>query len=272
MEAAVTDPEVALARAGLRPRKGLGQNFLRDEGVADAIVEALPAKPRRVVEIGAGTGVMTRRLARSREVAAVEIDPNLARLLQQDFRAEPAVRVVAGDALGIDVGALLKTPYAVFGNIPYYITGALVPRLLQLEPRADWVGLLVQLEVAHRLAAAPGRWSLATLGARAFADAEVVLTVPAHAFVPVPKVDSALVLLRPHSAASFATEGFFDFARLVFQERRKKLSNAVANALEHDVARGRAVVAAAGLDEMRRPQTLDLDEWAGLYAAFMQAR
>lgn len=254
----------------IRAKKSLGQNFLRDSGVIAEMLARLPADPLDVLEIGAGPGTMTVPMAESgRRVTAVEIDADLLPVLARRT-AGMAVSIAPGDALELDLAALVQAPYAVVGNIPYYITGALIPRLLQLEPGAEWIALMVQLEVAERLCADPGGWSLATLAARAYADVEMLMRVPAHAFDPVPGVDSAVVLLRPHDRPVFVGDGFFDFARAVFQERRKKLSNGVANALGHDQARGRQVAAAAGLDEMRRPQTLDLEEWGRLYAAFRE--
>ena len=265
------DPVAELARHGLRARKSLSQNFLVDAVIARAILDALPQAPPRLVEVGAGPGTMTAGLAEGREaVAAIELDPRLATILRQRFAASPGVRVLEADALAVDIGSLLPAPYAVFGNIPYHVTGLLIPHLLAQEPKPEWACVLVQLEVAQRLCADPGDWSLATLAVRAQASAELLLRVPARAFDPVPKVDSALVMLRPGPRAEFADQGFFDFARAVFQERRKTLPNAVANALAHDVARGRAVVARSGLEAMRRPQTLDLPEWDRLYRAFRE--
>jgi len=273
MDATYTDPAALLARAGIKARRSLSQNFLVDSVLAARIVDTLPAEPSQLVEIGAGPGTMTRALAVTRErLVAVELDDRMIPILQRQVAAHPNVRVVHGDALEADINAEVDGAYAVFGNIPYHVTGLLVPRLLALQPRPDWICVLVQLEVAQRLAADPGDWSLATLGVRTSATAELLLRVPAQAFDPVPKVDSALVMLRPTEPAAFADQGFFDFARLVFQERRKKLPNAVANALDHDVAAGRAVVARAGLDGMRRPQTLDLTEWGVLYEAFRGER
>jgi 16S rRNA (adenine1518-N6/adenine1519-N6)-dimethyltransferase len=264
-------PIETLARRGLAAKRSLSQNFLADGVIARSILEALPAAPDSIVEIGAGPGTMTRALGQTRaRVAAVELDPRLLPVLRREVAGASTVTVVEGDALKLPLAELLPVPYAVFGNIPYHVTGMLIPRLLGLDPAPEWVCLLVQLEVAERLCAEPGGWSLATLAVRSVASAELLMTVPRRAFEPEPKVDSALVMLRPHARAAFADDAFFDFARAVFQERRKKLTNAVANAFGHDLARGREVVALSGLDGMRRPQTLDLDEWGELYRAYRE--
>jgi 16S rRNA (adenine1518-N6/adenine1519-N6)-dimethyltransferase len=269
MDELFANPTAVAARHRLRTRKSMGQNFLADGVIARAVLDALPPAPGSVVEVGAGPGTMTRALSQTRQrVAAIELDPALARVLRQEVAG---VEVVEGDALEVDIAHLLPAPYAVFGNIPYHITGLLVPRLLRLDPAPEWVAVMVQLEVAERLCAEPGGWSLATLAVRTAATAELLLRVPARAFEPAPKVESALVLLRPAPRAAFADDDFFAFARAVFQERRKKLPNAVANALGHDVGAGREVVTAAGLDPMRRPQTLDLREWEVLYRAYREA-
>ena len=270
MDATFRDPSATMARNRLSAKKSLGQNFLADGVIARAIIDALPAEPKSIVEIGPGPGTLTRALGQTRErVAAVELDPRLLPVLRKEV-ADLPVTVVEGDAMEVPLAELLPAPYAVFGNIPYHITGLLVPRLLALDPAPQWVCVLVQLEVAERLSAEPGGWSLATLAVRASATAELVLRVPAHAFDPAPKVDSALLMLHPKPRATFADDAFFDFARAVFQERRKKLSNAVANAFSHDLARGREVVSRSGIDSMRRPQTLNLAEWEQLYRAYRE--
>jgi 16S rRNA (adenine1518-N6/adenine1519-N6)-dimethyltransferase len=268
VDATYTDPAQVLARAGVRARRSLSQNFLVDSLIARQIVEALPATPGQLVEVGAGPGTMTRALTEGRDrVVAIELDDRMVPLLERAVRGL-GVEVVHGDALEVDIPAHVEGAYAVFGNIPYHITGLLVPRLLALDPRPQWVCVLVQLEVAQRLSAEPGDWSLATLGVRVSATAELLLRVPARAFDPAPKVDSALVMLRPGPESAFADSAFFDFARAIFQERRKKLPNAVANAMGHDVEGARAVVEKAGLDPMRRPQTLNLADWEALYRAY----
>jgi 16S rRNA (adenine1518-N6/adenine1519-N6)-dimethyltransferase len=264
-------PTETLSRTRLAAKKSLSQNFLADGVIARSILEALPAEPDSIVEIGAGPGTMTRALGQTRRrVAAVELDPRMLPVLRREVAGVGAVSVVEGDALKLPLAELLPSPYAVFGNIPYHVTGMLIPRLLALDPPPMWVCVLVQLEVARRLCAEPGGWSLATLAVRSAASAELLMAVPRTAFDPAPRVDSALVMLRPHARPAFTDSAFFDFARAVFQERRKKLTNAVANAFGHDLPRGRQVVALAGLNEMRRPQTLDLDEWAQLYRAYLE--
>jgi len=272
VDTAFRDPATVMAGRGLRARRSLSQNFLVDSVLAAEIVSGLPPQPRQLVEIGAGPGTMTRALAQERDlVVAIELDDRIIPVLRQQVRGL-RVEVVHGDALKVDITSQVDGPYAVFGNIPYHVTGLLVPRLLALRPRPQWVCVMVQLEVAQRLAAEPGDWSLATLAVRASATAELLLRVPAQAFDPRPRVDSALVMLKPGIEAPFADQGFFDFARAVFQERRKKLPNAVANALGHDVTAAREVVRRSGIDEMRRPQTLDLPEWELLYAAYRHGR
>ncbi len=271
MNPSFRDPAAIVAGSGLSARRGLSQNFLVDGVIARAILDALPEAPAAVIEIGAGPGTMTRALGQTRRaVAAVELDERLLPVLRRETSDLPNVSVVAGDALKLPLGGLLPSPYAVFGNIPYHITGLLIPRLLALQPAPEWVGVLVQREVAERLSAEPGGWSLATLAVRSAATVELLLRVPARAFDPAPKVDSALVLLRPQPRAAFADDAFFDFARAVFQERRKQLANAVANALGHDPERGRDVVARSGIDARRRPQTLDLGEWERLYRCYRE--
>lgn len=272
MEVRFKEPLADIRRRGVAARRSLSQNFLSDAVVAAAVFDALPQSPRNIVEVGAGPGTMTRGLAATRDaVAAVEVDERMVVSLRRQLAGLENVSIVAGDARIVDLAHLVAAPYAVFGNIPYHITGLLVPRLVRLDPAPEWVSVMVQLEVGERICADPGGWSLATLAVRTAANAEILMRVPARAFEPQPKVDSALVMLWPTAPATFADDAFFTFARAVFQERRKKLPNAVANALGHDVARAREVVARSGLDEMRRPQTLDLAEWERLYRAFTGA-
>ena len=254
--------EALFARHRVRPSHRLGQNFLVDPALRDRVAAELAAGPGdAVLEVGAGPGTLTVALARTAaRVIAVEIDRRLLSVLREVVGRNQRVEVVEGDVLKL---ALPAVP-VVAGNIPYYLTGALLPRLLDRPDRPRRVGLVVQKEVAERWTA-PADWSLATLSVQVFAQPELRFELPRTAFWPEPAVDSALVTmaLRPHPAVEVASlEGFFRFAERVFQFRRKQLGGILAR-LEAPQAAARA-----GIDPSRRPQTLSLDEWEALYRAF----
>ncbi len=180
------DLERLLQRHGARARKRLGQNFLVDADLRDRIAAALGAQPGDdVLEVGAGAGTLTVALARSgARVVAVELDRRLVHALRTVTRAYPNVEVVEADVLKLDLRALFpRGGELVAGNIPYYLTGALVRRLLEPEPRPRRLALLVQREVAERWSAGRGA-SLATVAVQVFAEPRLELVVPPEAFAP----------------------------------------------------------------------------------------
>src|SRR5712664_1189520 len=198
----MADPSVirgVARRFGVRYQRRWGQNFLADRRQLDRVVEALEVAPTdRVVEVGPGLGALTVELAsRARAVAGVEIDPACVKALGLTLRERPNVRIIEGDILRTAVAELLPSPYRVNGNIPYNLTGALFVHLLEQPTSPARIDLLVQQEVAERLVAPPGGWSMATLGVRVYGTPELVLRVPRSAFLPQPKVDSALVRIVP---------------------------------------------------------------------------
>jgi 16S rRNA (adenine1518-N6/adenine1519-N6)-dimethyltransferase len=217
-----------------------------------------------VLEVGAGPGTLTVALAeRAARVIAIELDRRLIGVLREVTRGDDRVEVVEGDMLKVPLPAVA----VVAGNIPYYLTGALLPRLLERPERPRRVSLVVQKEVAERWVEA-GDWSLATLSVQVFAVPELRFTLPRDAFWPVPGVDSALVTLevRERPAVAVGDLGaFFAFAERIFQFRRKQLGGTLARLA--GPASG-AILAGAGIDPQRRPQTLSLAEWEALYRAF----
>jgi 16S rRNA (adenine1518-N6/adenine1519-N6)-dimethyltransferase len=217
-----------------------------------------------VLEVGAGPGSLTVALAeRAAKVIAVELDRRLIGVLREVTGDDPRVEVLEGDMLKLP----LPSVAIVAGNIPYYLTGALLPRLLERPDPPRRVSLVVQKEVAERWVQA-GDWSLATLAVQVFAIPELRFTLPRDAFWPVPGVDSALVTLavRERPAVDVPdTSAFFAFAERIFQFRRKQLGGTLAR-LEGAEAGERLRL--AGIDPQRRPQTLSLPEWETLYRAF----
>jgi 16S rRNA (adenine1518-N6/adenine1519-N6)-dimethyltransferase len=248
----------------------LGQNFLADRTWLTALVEALQLSPDDVVvEVGAGIGSLTVELAtRTEAVAAVEIDPACVRALALTLRRHANVRVIEGDILRTPVSTLFVQAYRVAGNIPYNLTGALFVHLLEQRPAPSRIDLLLQEEVARRIVAPPGSWSLATIGVRVYGEPQLLLRVPRSAFFPAPEVDSALLRIVPSSRPAVRREdlpAFFRFVTPFFQARRKQLPYALTRAKGIPRPEAAARLSRLGIDPTRRPETLSLEEWQRLF-------
>ncbi len=265
-----------LREAGLRARHNLSQNFLTDVDVLEGILrEADPGPGRGVLEIGPGLGFLTGGLvAAGARVTAVELDRGLVAVLRETFAAEieaGVLRVVEGDALDQDLVTLVPPPYDVVANLPYHITSPVLHRLLGGAPRAARLVLMVQREVAERVAAAPGAMSYLSVFVQYHARARVAFRVPREAFEPAPKVESAVLVLEPYPDDDRLTPDAEDHLwRVVqagFRERRKMLHNVLARQLPVPPDRVDAALAAVGIARDRRPQTLAVGEWIALAEA-----
>ncbi len=257
-------------RFGVRFERKWGQNFLADRGHLDRLMEAFELAPSdRVLEIGPGLGVLTRELAgRTSEVVAVEIDPACVRALELTLRGLSNVRVVPADILKLVPGKVMRRPYRVAGNIPYNLTGALLVHLLADPAAPDRIDLLVQREVAERLAAPPGAWSMATLAVRVYGQPELKFTIPRDAFYPPPKIASSLLRIVPQAVPAIPRDDlpeFFAMARAFFQARRKQLPYVLARGLGSSGVEAKERLRVMGIDPARRAETLTLDEWRRLF-------
>lgn len=257
----------------LRPRKSLSQNFLTDAAALDAIVAAAELQPGdRVVEIGPGLGVLTRRLlAAGASVLAVELDARLAEYLRRELYGIDRFELIEADALALHPRELFDgRPFKVVANIPYHITSPLLHAFLGAERPPELTVLLVQLEVAERVAAAPGQMSYLSVFVQNVAWAEVVARVPAAAFEPAPDVDSAVLRLRCRDAPVVpygdARDAFHRVVQAGFRQRRKQVHNGLSRELPVDRSDVDAALAACDVDPERRPQTLTVAEWACLAA------
>lgn len=267
-----------LQRRGLRPKHRWGQNFLVDANLLNKVVEGGELSPEEgVLEIGPGLGALTQALARRvRQVLAVEIDPELyATLTQETLRGVSNVRVLHQDFLQADLERIVPEHlgpgrHPVVANIPYSITSPVVIRLLEHRHLFSRIVLMVQKEVADRLAAPPDTkdYGSLTLFVHLYADARRVAKVPRSAFLPAPDVDSAIVRLDVLSEPRFPdldTEHYLAVVHSAFRQRRKNLANALTGPpLNWTREQSLAALAAAGLDPMRRGETLTPDEFAHL--------
>ncbi|MEW6239556.1 MAG: 16S rRNA (adenine(1518)-N(6)/adenine(1519)-N(6))-dimethyltransferase RsmA, partial [Chloroflexota bacterium] len=252
--------------------KSLGQNFLQDPAALAKIVQAAEVLPTdTVLEIGPGLGSLTCHLAAAaKQVIAVELDGRLVPAFEEVTRPFDNIRLIQGDVLKISPAEILSvSDYLVVANIPYYITSALLRHLLENTPRPRRVVLTVQKEVAERICAAPGDLSLLALSVQMYGQPSIAAKIPAGAFHPVPKVDSAVVRidLFPSPFIPYSLlDTFFALAKAGFGQRRKQLRNSLASGLKKSPAEIEETLRAAGIDPHRRAETLSLDEWRELTA------
>ncbi|MGB3138953.1 MAG: 16S rRNA (adenine(1518)-N(6)/adenine(1519)-N(6))-dimethyltransferase RsmA [Nodosilinea sp.] len=261
-------------------RKRFGQHWLTDEKVLHRMLEAAAVtRQDTVLEIGPGTGVLTRwLLPLANAVIAVEIDRDLIRKLNHQFAKHDNFRLVPSDILELDIAAASRDknfdfglPNKVVANIPYYITGPILEKLLgslaapNPEPY-DMIVLLVQKEVAQRLYAKPGTKAFGALSVRVqyLADCELVCPVPARAFQPPPQVDSAVVKLTPRPPGTSA-DNLVEFNKLVklgFGSKRKMLRNNLKSAIDRD--RLEAMMTSLGVEPTARGEDLSVEQWVAL--------
>ena len=255
-------------------KKSLGQNFLTDPDALDMITAAaeIPANSS-VLEVGPGLGSLTRHLAKAaRRVVAVELDTRLIPLLRQVMQPFDNVTIVHGDILKLAPGELMtESGYLVVANIPYYITSALIRHLLEAPQKPKRMVLTVQREVAGRICAAPGNMSLLALGVQVYGIPHPVACIPAAAFYPPPKVDSAVIridiLPEPVIPAS-QIDTFFHLAKAGFSQKRKTLRNALSAGLRLSPSDGASLLMQAGINPQRRAETLSLEEWGKLTTCY----
>ncbi|HJQ20986.1 MAG TPA: 16S rRNA (adenine(1518)-N(6)/adenine(1519)-N(6))-dimethyltransferase RsmA [Gemmatimonadaceae bacterium] len=262
------DPQ---ARRAPPVRKSLGQHFLSDRNILARIVDALDVHATdTVVEIGPGRGALTDILReRAKRVVAVEYDRSLAALLVERYGAESNVRVVQADVLQTDLGAAAGGDYLLAGNVPYYITTPILFHALK-PPRARRAVYLVQKEVADRMTASPGsrEYGALSVNVQALASAEKIFRVPAGAFHPPPKVDSAVVRVIPRDDPVVTPQeerGFRELVQAAFGLRRKQMRRVVRELEPMSAEAAETLLHAIAVPAEARPETLSPIQFAALY-------
>jgi len=265
-----------LKQWALRPSKGLGQNFLVDPAALEKIVAAAELTPDDVVlEVGAGLGTLTERLARNAgHVVAVELDQRLMPVLRGVLADFDNVTLIQGDILTLDPAALVSavsiqrlacgTQYKVVANLPYYITSAVLRHLLEASLKPQRMVITVQREVAERIVAKPGQMSLLALSVQFYGRPRLLFRIRPGSFYPSPEVESAVVQVDLHAAPPVPVEdtaAFFRVVRAGFAQRRKQLRNGLAAGLKQSPDEVAAKLWEVGVDPRRRAQALSLEEW-----------
>ncbi len=266
-----------LRKAGAFAKKSLGQHFLTDQRALRRIAQAAAlSRDDTVIEIGAGLGDLTAHLAeRAGRVIAIELDEKLAGHLRRRFDGTN-VFVLQGDALAIDPKEALtkagaEAPYVVAGNLPYNIAQPLLRHFLEARLKPDRLVVMVQAEVAETIVARPGKLSMLGVSVQLYGEPELLFRVPASAFYPPPKVQSAVVRInvaRELRAPVDDVAAFFTIVRAGFGTKRKQVRNALANGLRIDAATAGHVLSRAGIKHTLRAQELTLDQWAALTRAW----
>jgi 16S rRNA (adenine1518-N6/adenine1519-N6)-dimethyltransferase len=265
------DWSALLDQLGVRPSKGLGQNFLYERGVVQKMVKAAGIGPDDLVlEVGPGLGILTDELLRKADqVVAVELDRRLAEHLRSTFADRPHFRLVEGDALKVELADILPPdrPFIVAANLPYAVASAVLRRLLDHPPRPRRLALMLQLEVAERLVAQPPELTILGVSAQFYAEPRIAFRVPPTVFIPPPKVESAVVLLDVRPEPLLPEElrpRFFRVVNAGFRQKRKQVANSLAAELALPKEAVNDWLRAAGVDPTRRAQTLDVPEWVAM--------
>ncbi|MFF3924340.1 16S rRNA (adenine(1518)-N(6)/adenine(1519)-N(6))-dimethyltransferase RsmA [Paenibacillus lactis] len=275
-----------IARHGFSFKKSLGQNFLIDQNILGKIVEAAGLdKEKGALEIGPGIGALTEKLAQmAGAVTAVEIDQRLIPILKEVLEPYDNVKVHHGDVLKVDLNELFRQDFAEVGkvsvvaNLPYYVTTPILMKLLEEKLPLENIVVMIQKEVAERMAAAPGSkdYGSLSIAVQYYSEPKLVCIVPHTVFIPQPNVESAVIRLAVREEPPVSVEDesfFFEVVQASFAQRRKTIANNLKSRFFADEGRERLeqLLEEAGLDPKRRGETLSIEEYARLSNVLFEA-
>lgn len=272
----------------MQPKKFLGQNFLRDEKILARIIKAADLKSDDlVVEVGPGTGVLTKELVRkAKKVIAIEKDDSLAKELKSHFCGNDNIEIINDDILKINLPELISSyklrtgAYKLIANIPYYITSPIIQLFLETKYPPSEMILMAQKEVAERICSQPGQMSILAVSVQYRAKTELLFHVDKTAFWPVPEVNSAVIRIAPFnlipSPSPYQGEGnqdeiknFFQVVRAGFSAKRKTLLNNISSSFHIDKTEAEKKIKKAGINPAQRAQELSVEEWKKLSKAVL---
>lgn len=275
-ESKMPSPKALLAAHGITPKKSLGQNYLHDTNILQQIVDHADVSPvQTVLEIGPGLGALSIPLAaQSKHLIVVETDTRVRPILEAQLYPYQNVTYIWQDFLDVSLSEIVgHQSYIVVANLPYYITSAILRKLLEVENRPQHIVVTVQKEVAERIIAEPGNMSLLSVAVQFYGSASIVMRLNPGAFWPQPDVASAVIRIDCYSQEALAIpftdhQAFFDLVRAGFSQKRKQLKNSLGKNTGYDNDQVSTAFAMAEIDPRRRAETLSLTEWHDLFRAF----
>ncbi|MDM8521067.1 16S rRNA (adenine(1518)-N(6)/adenine(1519)-N(6))-dimethyltransferase RsmA [Anaerolineales bacterium HSG6] len=266
-----------LNQYNLRPRKGLGQNFLTDPFHLNKIVSTADVEQTdTILEVGPGPGALTELLAeRAQHVVAVEVDRGMVNLLRHEYTDLDNLTIIEADILKTSIDELFQKcqlpianhQYSVVANLPYYITSAVIRHLLEADPAPKRIVVTIQKEVAQRIVAKAGKMSLLAVSVQFYGQPSLIHHIPAGAFYPSPKVDSAVLRIDTFTERPVIVSDenlFFRVVKAGFSQKRKQLKNSLAGGLQRPIKEITPLIEQANIDPKRRAETLTLTEWGRL--------
>ena len=261
---------------GFPSKKSLGQHFLFDTKVRDAIVKAAQLKSDDLVlEVGPGKGFLTKELIKNcGELIAVEIDVRLVKVLEQLHTTSRNFKIVLGDIRDMDLHSLIpeNTKYKVVANLPYYAASRIIRQFLEIEHKPSSLTVMVQLEVANQMIASPGQMGMLSVAIQLYGNPKIVKQVRPSSFKPKPKVSSAVVniqIYQEFEVEVLSVKHFFEVVRGGFSAPRKQLRNSLSKGLNITPQNAEKYLDKCEIDPSRRPQTLSLKEWSKLHVNLM---
>ena len=273
------DPLARMRYVGVRPKKGLGQNFLVDDEALERIIAAAElTKDDTVVEIGPGPGILTPGLCgRAKQVVAVELDQEMIPVLKEMTEGVRNLEIRQEDILQVD-SKEFPQPYKVVANVPYYITSAIIKHFLKSTNRPDEMTLTIQAEVAERIAAEPPKMSVLAVSVQLYGKPSIAGRIKAEAFWPSPNVDSAILRITgigkdtDRMLGGLSEADFFKVVKAGFAEKRKQIHNSLARNLAIPGEAVTELLKAAGIEPARRAETLTVPEWVRLGSVYVENR
>lgn len=256
-----------LQKYGISPNKVLGQNFLIDKKAVDLLIESAEIKKDDVVvEVGPGTGVITEELTKhAGEIFAIEKDPKMVALLKDEFKNKNNIRIIEEDILEFSISSFQfpkNTRYKVVGNPPYYLTARLFRYFLEeTENTPSTVALIIQKEVAEKIASKPPKMNLLAVSVQLYGRAKVIKKVPRNSFWPQPEVDSAILVISDIKKPGVDEKDLFRMVRAGFSNPRKQLANNLSSHLNIKKDETEKRLLSLNIDPKRRAETLTIQDW-----------